>query len=360
MQCCLHRWSHTSRPHRNVHIFGVHRYVRAALLVSESVFHVLNDLSRVLSVSRGMRFRQTSTIFWTILSVSRGILNRIPSGFCTSFFPGPHLRDSSTHQAFRVTRKILSHRYAFTWNETTCSCFRCWRSRRKAWLSCFRHLRLLSCCRKMWCRLWCKKCNKLCHSSRVKLPFFVRMSASWFWDSTYLIWTFGFRLILSNNQSMATRWVRKTCIIVGLLPLMTIFITAWLSSKMYNCDSFPERCAFEGTWSTFDGPTFWSNTCLILCASDFYTSFPCARLGWFWFSVSHTQYFNNQIPQVERKKTIHTQTSIQRYDLWFCGAVRHWRLLLAHPTDRYQCSTSKNAQNSAWCWFWVFKIPCQV
>ena len=31
-----------------------------------------------------------------------------------------------------------------------------------------------------------KKCNKLCHSSRVKLPF-VGMSASWFLDSTYFI-----------------------------------------------------------------------------------------------------------------------------------------------------------------------------
>ena len=53
--------------------------------------------------------------------------------------------------------------------------------------------------------------------------------------------------ILSNNQSRATRWVRDTCLIVGLLPLMIIFITASLSSNMYNCDSFSERCAFERT-----------------------------------------------------------------------------------------------------------------
>ena len=75
-----------------------------------------------------------------------------------------------------------------------------------------------------------KGCNKLCHSSRVKLPF-VRMSASWFLDSTCMIWTFGSRLILSNNQSRATRWVPDTCLIVGLLPLMIIFITASVSSK---------------------------------------------------------------------------------------------------------------------------------
>ena len=50
--------------------------------------------------------------------------------------------------------------------------------------------------------------------------------------STYLIWIFGSRLILSNNQSSATLWVRYTCLIVGLLSLMTILITASLSSKM--------------------------------------------------------------------------------------------------------------------------------
>ena len=101
--------------------------------------------------------------------------------------------------------------------------------------------------RKVWFRSWClKRCNKLCHSSRVKL-LFVRMSASWFLDSTYLIWT--------------------------------------------------------------------------------------------WFSVSRSLHFSSQIPQVECRSTIHTHTSIHRYDLWFCGAVRYWRLLLAHPTD------------TAWCWF---------
>ena len=42
------------------------------------------------------------------------------------------------------------------------------------------------------------RCNKLCHSSRVKLPF-VRMSASWFLDSTYVIWIFASKLILSKK-----------------------------------------------------------------------------------------------------------------------------------------------------------------
>ena len=46
-----------------------------------------------------------------------------------------------------------------------------------------------------------KRCHKLCHSSLVKLPF-VKMSASWFLDSTYLIWTCGSNSILSNNQCL--------------------------------------------------------------------------------------------------------------------------------------------------------------
>ena len=43
------------------------------------------------------------------------------------------------------------------------------------------------------------------------------------------------KLILSNGQSSATLWVRDTCLIVGLLPLMIILITASLSSeKMHS------------------------------------------------------------------------------------------------------------------------------
>ena len=43
---------------------------------------------------------------------------------------------------------------------------------------------------------------------------------------------FWVQIILSNNQSSATLWVRDTYLIVGLRPLMIILITASLSSKM--------------------------------------------------------------------------------------------------------------------------------
>ena len=129
VQCCLHWWSHKSRPYRDEHLLRVHRYFRSTFIVSESVFHILNEFSHVLSVSRGM-------------------LNRIPSGFCISFFPGPHLRVSRAFHAFRVTRRILSHRFALSWNETTSFCFHRWWTGRRAFLRSFRHFRLLSCGKK--------------------------------------------------------------------------------------------------------------------------------------------------------------------------------------------------------------------
>ena len=75
------------------------------------------------------------------------------------------------------------------------------------------------------------KRRRLFHSSRVKFPL-VSMSASWFLVSMYLIWILGSRLILSNNQSNATLWVRDTCLIVGFLPFVLILITASLSFKI--------------------------------------------------------------------------------------------------------------------------------
>ena len=73
--------------------------------------------------SRGMRFWEVSKIFWTLLSVFPRYAE-LPSGFCISFFPGPHLRVSCAPQTFRVTRMILSHKCVLSRNETTCFGFR--------------------------------------------------------------------------------------------------------------------------------------------------------------------------------------------------------------------------------------------
>ena len=78
------------------------------------------------------------------------------------------------------------------------------------------------------------------HSSRVKLPL-ANMSASRFLVSTCLIWIWWSKWILSNNQKSAAVWVLDTCLIDGLLPFMTILITASSSSKMYNWASNEDR-----------------------------------------------------------------------------------------------------------------------
>ena len=100
------------------------------------------------------------------------------------------------------------------------------------------------------------------HSSRVKFPP-VSKSASWFLVSLYLIWILGSKLILSNNQSRATLWVLETCLIVGLLPFMSILITASLSlSNTYNKASWWQECTFEGIKSTLSKSliTLWDSS----------------------------------------------------------------------------------------------------
>ena len=59
-------------------------------------------------------------------------------------------------------------------------------------------------------------------------------------------------LFLSNNNTNATLWVLDTCLIVGLLPLMTIFITASLTSQINNRSSNWASFAFVTTWSRCD------------------------------------------------------------------------------------------------------------
>ena len=113
-------------------------------------------------------------------------------------------------------------------------------------------------------RLILKKHRRWFRSSRVKCPF-VKMSASWFLESTYLIWMLGSGLILSNNQSRATLLVLETCLGAGSLPSMIILIAASSSSKMYNTAPLWEECTFEETKSTFDNSRCFWHTCVLPC-----------------------------------------------------------------------------------------------
>ena len=157
----------------------------------------------------------------------------------------------------------------------------------------------------------------------------------------------GVQIDLSNNQSNATLWVLDTCLIVGLRPLSIILITASLSSKMYNWTSNWGELAFVTTWSTFDISSTSRLPLLFNLVLGFVLwIFPrhwslnawCVCVCVLWKMLS----FYHHIPKIKSKDSILTQTSIQRNNFRYCGTVRHWRLLLAHPTYWDESSTSED------------------
>ena len=121
----------------------------------------------------------------------------------------------------------------------------------------------------------------------MKLPS-VNMSASWVLVSTYLIWIWGSKLVLSNKQSRATLWVLETCLIVGLLPFMIILITASWSSKIYNIASLREECTFDKIKSTLSKSlvTLWDYLRLWIVWGQT-TGLPV--LSWFWVVFPRTE-----------------------------------------------------------------------
>ena len=160
------------------------------------------------------------------------------------------------------------------------------------------------------------KYNRWFHSSRVKFPL-VRMSASWFSVSMYLIWIFG-------SRSSATLWVLETCLIVGLLPLMIILITASLSWNTYNKASWCEDWTFEGTQSMLFSTLVFSWDLWFLSVITVSRSFGGLN------RVSKDS--TNQIPQIESGNPVQSQSSVQRDDFRFCWTARNWSLFLTHPT----------------------------
>ena len=161
-------------------------------------------------------------------------------------------------------------------------------------------------------------------------------------------------MILSNIQSRATLWVLDTCLIVGLRPLMTILVTASLSSKMYSWDSLWEECVLVTTWSTptqlvnllFSGdilglgfgsknypnlvaPVSWWLTCLGWVLS----SVECRTLT----TLSQRSRANNPSTccPASRKMTPHV---VELCETKVC--------FLAHPTGWDKSSTSKNTHTT--------------
>ena len=85
---------------------------------------------------------------------------------------------------------------------------------------------------------------------------------------------------------------------------------------------FSERCAFERTWSTLDGSTFWSNTCLIF--GVLWVSSPVSRvLAWVGFgilwvvpSTSMTKYQKSSASKPSIRKPASNDMISDSVELW--------------------------------------------
>ena len=94
------------------------------------------DLLHILSVSRGKHLWETDLqnclnhsahficVYTLIICVyTWDSLSRTTSGVCTSFLPKSTLESISHSPGCRVTRRIFSHRYATSRDETACASF---------------------------------------------------------------------------------------------------------------------------------------------------------------------------------------------------------------------------------------------
>ena len=99
--------------------FTVALHLESTLLGVKDILFMLLGFPRHAS----LRDRSPASSEPYVTLDSRSSLNRTTFGVRTPFFPGSHLRVSRTPWTFRVTRRILSHRYAVPRDETTCACF---------------------------------------------------------------------------------------------------------------------------------------------------------------------------------------------------------------------------------------------
>ena len=107
----------------------------------------------------------------------------------------------------------------------------------------------------------------------------------------------------------------------------------------------------------------WNLGFLLVCVFDLvsrdmfhWTSRPLVSLSWFW------EEWNTSMTKFQRSKAGNPScVNLHREKLFqLCRTVWNWSLFLAHPTYWHKRVTSENAQNSPWCWFWVFQISGKI
>ena len=165
-------------------------------------------------------------------------------------------------------------------------------------------------------RWWCwKECNKLCHSSRVKLPF-VRMSASWF---------FGFDIL---------------------------DLDSWVQVDSVNS---PEHLGGCGTHvSSSDFCLWWSSLsqlrCLRICRTVILSQRDVRSKELDFCLIDPSSDPTLVILCAPRMSTL-----VSRVHDWVGFGIRRFI-----PSTSITKPTSKNAQNFALFWFWVFKISRKI
>ena len=180
-----------------MHLPRVDRYFRYAPVVSEMIL-VLNDSSRVLSVSRSM-------------------LNRVPSGFFISFFPKPYL-SLWYSPGFWGYSKNLFPQIRIVANRENMVLLSPLANQMKRFPEIFSTFQIALMRKEMAVNVATRKCGVV-HDIK-EMQQVVPPNTH---ETVSCYWIFGSRFILSHDQSKATRWVRETCLIVGHLPLMIIF-----------------------------------------------------------------------------------------------------------------------------------------
>ena len=189
--------------------------------------------------------------------------------------------------------------------------------------------------------------------------------------STYLIWIFGSKLILPNDQSTATLLVRDTCLIVGLRPSMIILITAPFSSKMQSRAPEREDLTFEERhnrhWITEDHCGEFESwfgcccVCQVVCHAATLTAL-AVRVPLLGGKKNGT--LRQPCPRDQEREIHPFTTCIKSNNFRFCRTVWDRSLFLTHPADENKRVTVKDTQDptplSPRRRVWVFKISGKI
>ena len=144
--------------------------------------------------------------------------------------------------------------------------------------------------------------------------------------SMCLIWILGSKLILSSNQSRATLWVLDTCLILGLLPLITIFRLIVLTDIQHGIGQknshSKARCQHETNQDCRAWLEHWFDSwcaCLTWCDA---TSLPVPMNPWFYqIGLGIMEHFKNPIPKIKSWNSINRlkRNYLSSVELWETG-----------------------------------------